>query len=363
MSASNPSDPDVLQAPSPSLRGFLVAWGVFWVLQATVSVQDYQRSGHAGFWPPLLWEGSSCMVASVIAWMQWSQLYRQDRLLGNAWRWFGTSLVWLPPVAVSFVAVVYALRHAAYALAGTSYRHEPWGQVFAYEAIKFSLFYLLFMAVLFGMRSNAVMVAERLRVERLRTLTQQAQVLQLTQQLEPHFLFNALNTIASAIHTDPGLADTLVLRLATLLRAATDLARQPQVTLERELELLRAYADIMLQRFAGRVTLHWDVADACLPCSVPALVLQPLLENAFRHGVEQLAGPCVLMVSCRCNADVLRLVVENDAGALGAVPTMGTGLTNLRQRLQLLYGERAALTLTPRDGGGVRAAIELPCVS
>ena len=154
-----------------------------------------------------------------------------------------------------------------------------------------------------------------------------------------------------------------MLRLATLLRAATDLARQPQVPLERELELLRAYADIMLQRFAGRVTLHWDVADVCLPFSVPALVLQPLLENAFRHGVEQHAGPCVLLISCRRDADVLRLVVENDAGALSAVLVEGTGLTNLRQRLQLLYGERGNLSLTPRDGGGVRAAIELPCVS
>ncbi len=261
----------------------------------------------------------------------------------SAWRWFGASLGLLPLTAVSFVVVVYALRHAVYSLAGMPYRHEPWLNVFAYETVKFSLVYLLFGAVLFGMRSHAVMVAERLR-----TLTQKARVLQLTQQLEPHFLFNALNTIASTIHTDPALADTLALRLATLLRAATDLARQPLVPLARELALLRAYAQIMQQRFGSRVTLSWEVSKACLGCEVPALLLQPLLESAFRHGVERYAGASRLTVSRNREADTMRLQVDNHVGSLDHAATgTGTGLANPRQRLALLYGDRAALTTKP----------------
>ena len=200
---TNTIEAEALPASHVSVRAFLVAWAVFWLLLATVSAQEYLRRGFTGIWPPLLWEGSSCLVASAIAWLLWNRLPRQDHLLGNAWRWLGASLVWLPPSALSFVATVYALRHAVYALAGAQYQHEPWTQVFAYETAKFSLFYVLFVAVLFGLRSHAAMLGERLR-----SLTQQAQVLQLTQQLEPHFLFNALNTIAATIPTEPALADT-----------------------------------------------------------------------------------------------------------------------------------------------------------
>ena len=159
--------------PRLSPAAFLLAWALFWLLLMTVSVQDHRRHGLVTLWQPLLWEGTSCLVASAIVWLQWRKLHRQDHLLPHPWRWFAAGLVWLPLVATGFVAAVYALRHAVYMVLGETYRHETWGVVFRYETIKFSLFYLLFIAILFGMRSHAAMGAARLRTERLRVLTQE----------------------------------------------------------------------------------------------------------------------------------------------------------------------------------------------
>lgn len=326
-----------------------------------VAAQNRLRQGHSDLWQPLLWEGTSFVVASVIAWLQLRRIPRQDRLLPRPWRWFLANLGSLPLIAVGFVAVVYALRHGVYALLGESYEHPSWGTVFGYETVKFALFYLLFAAIVFGVRSHVGLSAERARADRARALQHHAQMLQLTQQIEPHFLFNALNTIAETVHTDAEAADTLLSQLAALLRAATDLTRQPESSLDEELRLLEGYAAIMCKRFAGRVTLRFAVDPAVRSCRVPTLVLLPLLENAFRHGVEQRPGPATILVSARCDGAQLKLAVEDDAGTLPEQLVFGVGLSNLQQRLATRFGDQAALALASPTGRGVAATITLPC--
>lgn len=342
-------------------NGFLIAWVVFWILMVTVAIQDHLRSGRTDIWQPFLWETTSCFTASVIVWTQWRQIARNDSHLGAPWRWFANIIVRLPVIALVFVIVTYALRHGLYALAGESYRHESWGSVFVYETLKFAIFYLLFVAVIFGIRSHSAMNAQRMRAERARTLMQQAQLLQLTQQIEPHFLFNALNTIADTIHTDPALADTLLTRLARLLRAATDLASHPETTLGNELELLEGYASIMQARFGDRVTLTLQIDPASRACRVPSLVLQPLLENAYRHGVERSSRPCTIVVRTHLDGSALTLSVQDDAGPVQGPVQLGTGLRNLQQRLLVRYGNAARLVVEGGPAGGVLASIELPC--
>jgi LytS/YehU family sensor histidine kinase len=261
------------------------------------------------------------------------------------------------------VIAVYALRHGVYAAIGETYRHEPWPEVFRYEIIKFGLFYLLFVAILFGVRSHVAMSAERVRAEQARALVQQAQLLQLTQQIEPHFLFNALNTIAATVHTNADLADSLLTRLAALLRAATDLTRQPEVELAEELRLLEAYVAIMRERFADRVDVRFEVDASARRCRVPTLVLQPLLENAFRHAVEPRAAHTTIRVLAQVENARLTLAIEDDGGVLSPATAFGVGLSNLQRRLALRYGGAATLALEPRPGGGVIARIELPCES
>ena len=164
---------------------------------------------------------------------------------------------------------------------------------------------MLFTAIVFGVRTHAALSEQRLR-------TQAAQLAQLTQQLEPHFLFNALNTIASTIHDKPDLADSLLTRLAALLRATTDLTRRPSCTLDEELKLVDGYAAIMCERFADRVTLRIEVDPAARACRVPTLAIQPLLENAFRHGVERSSELDAVDAARAAAGDRLRVEVEQE---------------------------------------------------
>ena len=138
--------------------------------------------------------------------------------------WFWRVLRWTPLVALAFVGALYGLRHAVRAAFGLDYEHQPWPEVLAYESLKFSVFYVLFAGVSFALRSFQALAAERLRTERLERLSTEARLAQLTQQMQPHFLYNALNTIAALVHDDPDAADAALLHLSQLLRAATDAA-------------------------------------------------------------------------------------------------------------------------------------------
>ena len=350
-------------APPTPLRPFLIAWAIFWLLLLTISAQENLQSRHGAWWMPLVWEGTSCAVASALVWLLWRKLPKQDVYLVQPWRWCALPLALLLPTALAFVSIVYALRHALYAMAGSVYQHGPWLQVFVYETIKFSMFYLLFMAALFGIRSYVAFSALQLREAQLHAAARDAQLTQLAQQIEPHFLFNALNTIAATIHTDAALADSLITRLAGLLRTATNVAHAPQVTLDEELRLLDHYAAIMCARFGERVCLTMEVAPLSRDCVVPVLILQPLLENAFRHGVERHVGAATITVRTVLADEVLTLEVIDNLGKLDADhdASNGVGLTNLRQRLALAYGDKASIALQAREGGGVIARVKLPC--
>jgi len=336
-----------------SRAGWLLAWALFWLLMLTVQLQDYWREGGRDWWKPVLWEGSSCLVASVMLGLLWRQAPRHDRWLARPARWFALQLRWLPLLAPIFVSAVYALRHAVYGLAGQSYSHAGWGSVYLYECTKFGLFFMLFTAIVFGVRTHAALGEQRLR-------THAAQLAQLTQQLEPHFLFNALNTIASTIHDRPDLADSLLTRLAALLRATTDLTRRPSCTLDEELRLVDGYAAIMCERFADRVDLRIEVDPDARACRVPTLAIQPLLENAFRHGVERSSEATELILRALRRGDRLRVEVEQNRGEVPAEAVTGVGLGTLRERLMALHGERAQVGLAARAGGGVIAWFELP---
>lgn len=338
-----------------------LAWMVFWVLMAWVAAQDHLRNGGTEPWLPVVNECTSMLTATALLALQWWRARRLDRWLAQPWQWFARLLVWLPLVGPLFVVLNFGLRALVFGLAGQPYEHDPWGQAMVYELPKLVIYFGLFSGVQFGARSYRAWHVERLRAERLSGLTQQARLTQLTQQLQPHFLFNALNTISALIHTDPDRADALLGRLASLLRAATDAAQRPQQSLADELALVHGYAEIMLERFGDRSRIDWQVDDATLGCRVPTLALQVLLENAFKHAVEKRRAPTAIIVSVQIAAGQLRLAVQDDGGVLAGDPAFGVGLGNLRQRLASLHGGAASVALSAVAGGGVRAEMRLPC--
>ncbi|MFZ5550409.1 MAG: sensor histidine kinase [Pseudomonadota bacterium] len=340
-----------------------VAWVVFWGLMAWVAVQDHQRSGgQLPWWRPVVHEFTSMLAATALLAWQWAQARRLDRWLAQPLQWFARVLVWLPLIGPAFVVMVFTLRGLIFSLAGQPYRHDPWGEAMVYEVPKLAIYFGLFAGVQFGARSYRAWHLERLRSERMARLTQQARLTQLTQQLQPHFLFNALNTISALIHTDPDRADALLGRLAALLRAATDAAQRPEQPLGDELALVRGYVEIMLERFGDRASIDWQVDEAALACRVPTLSLQVLLENVFKHVVEQRRAPTHIGVRVRLAQGVLAVSVQDDGAAPPREPVFGTGLGNLRQRLAGLHGAAAGVRLRAIEGGGGTVAeVWLPC--
>lgn len=355
-----PTPPAAFDGRRSLRRAIAVVWAGFWLLMVAAETQRHS-TGFAALWHALVQEGSSAFVATLLLVVQWKLAGRLDHQLARPARWFAVVLALTLPLAFTFVPLVHGLRLGLYALAGSVYPHEPLSRVFFYETARFAIFYLLFCGLQFGARSYLAFSAARLQAEHERALAREAQLLQLAQQLQPHFLFNALNTVSALIHTDPDRADLLLTRLASLLRAASDVAHRPQQPLDDELRLLHAYADIMCERFADRVRIDWDVDDAALSCPVPTLALQPLLENCFRHVVEQRSQPTRISVRARCLGHRLQLTVQDDGGALTAPVRFGVGLGNLEQRLRALHGSGASLVLSPAEPGGVTATLELPC--
>jgi sensor histidine kinase YesM len=178
-----------------------------------------------------------------------------------------------------------------------------------------------------------------------------ARLAALQAQLNPHFLFNALNTVASLVRTSPGTAETTVEHLADVLRRTLARTGRSTATVAEEVEYVKAYLGVEQQRWGDRLRVEWDVAPDTLGCEIPSMTLQPLVENALRHGLgAQLQGG-TLRIGARRDGNRLRLTVTDDGAGFPARWHEGTGLANLRRRLATLYGEGTTLTVEPRDAG------------
>lgn len=182
-------------------------------------------------------------------------------------------------------------------------------------------------------------------------------------QLQPHFLFNTLNAISTLVHRDPAAADELIGDLSELLRLSLQTADH-EVPLARELELLDCYLAIEQIRLGDRLRIVREIDPRARTALVPTFMLQPLAENAIRHGIEPRLAPGTLTVRAEMAGGNLRLVVSDDGVGLkstGAVSgRRGIGIANTEQRLQALHGDAARLELTAPEAGGVRVEIVLP---
>ena len=204
---------------------------------------------------------------------------------------------------------------------------------------------------------HALAYLERYRAgERARA---DAQLAALRAQLHPHFLFNALNAISELVHRDAAQAERLILRLADLLRRVLASGAAHEVTLAEELDFTRAYLELQQALMGERLRVRYDIPDALAAARVPALLLQPLIENAVRHGLAPLRAGGELRIAAAALANVLELSVSDD-GAGSAQPVHeGIGLSNTRARLATLYGEAAALEVDT-GGPGFQVRVRLP---
>jgi sensor histidine kinase YesM len=183
----------------------------------------------------------------------------------------------------------------------------------------------------------------------------------LRMQLHPHFLFNTLNAISTLVHKDPHAADEMIANLSELLRATLD-AEGQEIPLRRELDLLSRYLEIQQARFGDRLKIERQIDAAALDALVPTLILQPLVENAIRHGIEPQTTAGVVAIRAQRKDSVLQLGVADNGGGLqkSTGKSSGIGLTNTKARIEELYGNAGRLVLNSKSGEGFSVEIEIP---
>jgi hypothetical protein len=210
-------------------------------------------------------------------------------------------------------------------------------------------------------------------------------------QLQPHFLFNSLNAIVTLLRRDPRLAEATLMSLSELLRLTFSQSDKQEVALREEMQFVQRYLEIQQTRFGDRLRVEQDIEPAALDCLVPTLLLQPLVENAIRHGIEPAENAGLVRLTARRQDGLLVLTVEDDGIGLPSAPSDhpqpkkgnlaansdslsgltsltvpafngagGIGLANLRARLQTLYGAHQKLELVPRSERGVTVLIQIP---
>ena len=270
-------------------------------------------------------------------------------------------------VAAAAIAFAHAELSAVFrwllGLSASSDRREVTQSAIVTLASSFVRYWMI-AGVYLAVSYFAELKERELTAARLATNLAEARLESLRGKLHPHFLFNTLNSIAALVRENPRAAEEMIGTLSDLLRASLASADAQEITLAEEIELVTKYASVEQVRFGERLRLVVDVPLALREARVPQLLLQPIVENAIRHGIAPREGPGTVRVSgSSSNDDRLRLVVEDDGVGLHAAngPTgHGIGLGATRERLHHIYGMDHAIVVAPREPSGTRVTIDLP---
>jgi len=289
--------------------------------------------------------------------------YPLDR---GRWRWS-----WIPHLggfavySAAHTTLIAAMRAVVFPVAGMgSYDYGIMSFRFFMEGSQDLFSYTTFVGVITLLRVQQRLAEREARQAALERDAANARLEALSLRLQPHFLFNALNTISSTVYENPVAADELIGRLGELLRQALRTTERQEISLGEELETLDAYRALIEARFGDRVRFSLSVDDGARGLAVPAFLLQPLVENAVRHGMTIEFGEVEIDIRITVDGTRLRLIVENDTPqtTMRAEPTparMGTGLGATSDRLNLLYGTSASLD-TALTANRFRVMISIP---
>jgi signal transduction histidine kinase len=365
-----------------AVRGFLLkprdarrwarAWGISlgaWLsfdLLAQIQWYSYYRekgldvpAGRflADYWDSLVWAFFSPFVLLLIFVLPISRRTWRRALPVHLAAAVAAGLVWIPNLqGVRLVLVAY------FDDAGLS---RELSSAFVFRILVQSLMlYTEIAAVGHGIHYYRESQARALKTSRLEAQLAQAQLQVLRMQLHPHFLFNTLNTISALVHKDARAADRMLALLGDLLRDSFDKLGAQEVELKEEIDFLDRYLEIEKTRFQDRLVVAKDLDPEALDALVPYLILQPLVENAIRHGVARRAGAGRIELLARRENGELRLHVRDDGPGMtpGAERAAqgGVGLANSQARLQQLYGSSQRLELVARPEGGLDVSLTIP---
>jgi Histidine kinase len=242
-----------------------------------------------------------------------------------------------------------------------SWEKFQWYYIFA-NALSPTFVLALWSALYFGIKFYGAQAEERARLLRLESLVHEAELKALQYQIHPHFLFNTLNSISTLVYErDTATANRMIARLADFLRATLDDEGTYESPLRDELDITRMYLEIEKTRLGGRLTVIEETDPGLLETGVPRLLLQPLVENAVRHGIAKRRNGGELFIAALRDQDHVVIHVRNDLAPLHGKPcTYGIGLTNIRTRLQQLYGDAHQFTIDFSGDNVCKVTIKIP---
>ena len=345
--------------------------GLFTILALLSSLGTYASThgnGHTVPWGPLLrqefkdWYACGLLALAVLWFAGKNRLEP-----GHVKRW-----VLVHFAAAILLSLIYAFSTAWLVAGERSVMHPTEILTFSYLIKKMAIEYavlnlIIYWLVVFG--HAGWLYYQRFRERELETAQLQRELVEarleaLRMQLNPHFLFNTLHAISALIHEQPDAADRVVARLSELLRLSLDASKPQEVVLTEELAFLEGYLEIEQIRFGERLQITREIEAQTRPALVPFLLLQPLVENAIRHGIEPRDESGRLAICARRLNGKLEVRISDDGPGLPAPGTKpvreGIGLSNTRSRLQHLYGSDFTFELADLPQGGLEARILLP---
>jgi sensor histidine kinase YesM len=224
-----------------------------------------------------------------------------------------------------------------------------------------SVFIFIFVSLEKISRANALIAEEKIKSLDLEKRAVETELQLLQSQTEPHFLFNTLSNVISLLDAEPQKAKSMLRNFVDFLRTSMSVRRSGAIPVSQELELIRCYLGVMKTRMGKRLDYTIDADDAVLGHRIPPLLIQPLVENAIKHGLEpKTEGGRIALHGSR-EDDIIRIeIIDSGAGIDVNKRSNGTGLSNIRKRLELLYGDKGRLVIRENSPSGVSAVIEMP---
>jgi sensor histidine kinase YesM len=336
----------------PGLRAWLIVctgWTALALLLAVSASLTYYTVGQSPNW-------SLSLTRALSEWWLWALLTPAVAWLSARWplhgpRWVQHALAHLAVGVVVAVAKTMADRVVLGLVAGV------W-PYFLMSTV--ALQFCVYLAIVAG--AHLVEYARRSRErDQLEARLAETRLQLLNMQLQPHFLFNTLNTIAELVHGDADTADRMITSLSALLRRTMELGQTPDVRLEVELDLLEQYLALQRARFGPRLDVRLAIDEQARRARVPMLLLQPIVENAIRHGLARHLSAGRITIAARRVGEDLAIDVTDDGPGLDEDGVRdGFGLANTRARLEALYPRTSTLTLANEAGGGARVSVQLP---
>lgn len=339
---------------------YLGAWLLLALFFASQSVINYATSGSEV--PPL----GRLLLPPLFEWSIWAALAPLVFALARRWPIDAPRRLRHALLHLAAALVISTLKIALdrFLLRQTHYAAQPIPFVrFYFYQIHLSLVTYFVLVGLTQARDYYRKFRDReLRASQLEAHLAEARLEAFRMQLHPHFLFNTLHAISTLMHRDVEAADRMLTRLSDLLRLTLDSAGAHEVPLQQELDFLGGYLEIQRTRFGDRLAVRMDVDPGTLDLHVPHLILQPLVENAIRHGIAMRGAGGALEISAKRQDNMLCLEVRDDGPGLpsGAALREGVGLTNTRARLRALFGDRHKFELINDPRGGLRVALTFP---